>query len=187
MKIVILGWGSLVWDPRELPHNGPWKNDGPELPIEFSRISSDCRLTLVIDGDNGTLCKTLYTLSLRTSLPDAVNDLMMREGTIEKRIGFYNHHSQECSLSHFPEQVDIRDVLSTWCDRYGIDGVVWTALQSNFDDQISEEFSVERAITYLKGLPKTARKIALEYIQKAPEQIDTPLRRQVKSVWPEYG
>jgi hypothetical protein len=63
MKIVILGWGSLIWDPRDLPHQEPWLDDGPKLPLEFSRISKDRRLTLVIDAVNGELCNTLYSYS----------------------------------------------------------------------------------------------------------------------------
>ncbi len=48
-KIGIIGWGSLIWDPRGLPIKCKWHKNGPELPIEFSRISQDGRLTLVID------------------------------------------------------------------------------------------------------------------------------------------
>ena len=48
MKIAILGWGSLVWNPRNLSIiNSAWHPDGVLLPIEFARISRDGRLTLV--------------------------------------------------------------------------------------------------------------------------------------------
>jgi hypothetical protein len=43
MKIAIVGWGSLIWDPRDL-HLAT-----AILPIEFSRISDNGRLTLVVD------------------------------------------------------------------------------------------------------------------------------------------
>ena len=82
MKIVILGWGSLVWDPRQLPLKTAWKLHGPKLPIEFSRVSRDARLTLVIDPDNGTEVPTRFALSTRTEMPDAIADLRDREGTI---------------------------------------------------------------------------------------------------------
>jgi len=39
MKIAILGWGSLIKEPCELPIAGEWQKDGPLLWIEFSRIS----------------------------------------------------------------------------------------------------------------------------------------------------
>ena len=62
MKIGILVWGSLYWDPRNLNTTGEWFFDGPILPIEFSRISGGNRLTLVITPgfDNVT---TLFAIS----------------------------------------------------------------------------------------------------------------------------
>lgn len=60
LKIVILGWGSLIWNPRGLPREGPWEEGGPSFPIEFSRVSNDCRLTLVIDPVNGAQVMTRY-------------------------------------------------------------------------------------------------------------------------------
>ena len=65
MAIAILGWGSLVWDPRDLPHYGPWRKEGPTLTIEFSRVSSDCRLTVVVDPVAGAPCPTRYAISPR--------------------------------------------------------------------------------------------------------------------------
>jgi hypothetical protein len=46
-SIVCIGWGSLVYEPRELPC-GRWHDDGPSLPVEFVRESGNRRITLVI-------------------------------------------------------------------------------------------------------------------------------------------
>ena len=64
MKIAILAWGSLIWQPKDLLLDTEfgWKEDGPILPIEFARISKDGRLTLVITK-NGTKVPVLYALS----------------------------------------------------------------------------------------------------------------------------
>src|ERR1700722_18672522 len=57
VKSVVLAWGSLVWDPRDLQTAGKFVANGPLLPIEFCRISADGRLTLAIDESFGALCK----------------------------------------------------------------------------------------------------------------------------------
>jgi hypothetical protein len=63
MKIVVLAWGSLVWDPRTLRLAHSWMEGGPVLPIEFSRVSDNGRLTLVIDEGHGVDVPTRYALS----------------------------------------------------------------------------------------------------------------------------
>ena len=52
-RIACLGWGSLCWQPEELKTLGGWRNDGPNLPLEFTRASDEGkgRLTLVITAD----------------------------------------------------------------------------------------------------------------------------------------
>jgi hypothetical protein len=67
-RIAILGWGSLIWEPRELETIGGWQMGGPVLPIEFSRVSNDGRLTLVVDEKNGVDVPTRYILSSRTDM-----------------------------------------------------------------------------------------------------------------------
>ena len=50
-RIGCIAWGSLLWDPRTLPLAGPFVHAGPMLPIEFSRVALDGRVTLVIDPE----------------------------------------------------------------------------------------------------------------------------------------
>ena len=100
MCVAILGWGSLISEPRGLPIAGEWQKDGPMLWIEFSRISkrgarAGC-LTLVIDERSDEEIRAFYVISARADLAQAIADLQAREGTSSDDIGFY-----EVASGHF--------------------------------------------------------------------------------------
>jgi len=179
MRIAIIGWGSLVWDPRDLPREGTWQNDGPVLPVEFSRISQDARLTLVVDTEHGTPITTMHVLSPRTSLRDAIGDLSKREQTSVKRIGWVDIIRGADSQGEATEQADVHVKIREWCQGTGYDGAVWTALKSNFKLETGTEFSVGAVLNYLDCLPKNVRKEALRYIYNAPDCVITPVREKV--------
>lgn len=179
MKIAIIGWGSLIWDPRELPREGVWQEDGPILKIEFSRVSRNCRLTLVVDENNGVEVKTRFALSPRSDIEDAINDLRIREGTIKKWIGYSDFKHDQDSLSYNSTQVNICENVKNWCRDKGFDAAVWTALRSYFFEETKLNFSIHNALKYLESLPKYANKNALKYIQNASSEIVTPLRSKL--------
>lgn len=178
MKIAIIGWGSLIWNPRDLPcleNPDDWPKDGPRLKIEFSRISKTSGLSLVIDPVLGLELTTLYATSTRTKLEDAVADLTQREKTVRRHIGYT---SAEASSGH---DAAVRDVISAWSKAARYDAAVWTALPSNYQEKLSADFSVEHATTYLANLPDVVKSRAFEYICRAPKQIDTPLRIHLRN------
>lgn len=183
MNIAIIGWGSLIWDPRELPHYGPWRQGGPKLPIEFSRVSKDGRLTLVIDP-SAEVIPTCFAISPRTDIDDAVEDLRQREGTGKSQIGCFDALTKVSSLAKHPNQHDVTSVIQTWCDSQKIDACVWTALPPNFEEAVGKKFSVETAVEYLEGLAKPVREVALKYMSNAPAEVDTLVRRAVDAKWP---
>lgn len=170
MKIAILGWGSLIWQPKELNYNKEfgWKNDGPYLPIEFARISNNGRLTLVIT-QNGTEVQTLYTLSNYKTIEEAILDLAVREGTGRKSIGSYDRAKEEFSDVNFP----FKDNITEWIDQTDFDAVIWTNLKENWEEKTKDR------IEYLKSLKGATRALAEEYIRKTPEQIRTNLRKEI--------
>ena len=182
MKIAVIAWGSIIGDPRGLKIQSDWDNKGPELEIEFSRVSKDCRLTLVIDPINGHKVKTYYAQSIREDLRDVIADLRDREGTIIKRIGYIDVCNGNSSKSEFPEQIDVFETIKKWCESVNYHAAVWTALPAQFKEQTNMDFSVDNVITYLKNLPLSARNNALNYIRKAPKEVKTPIRREIEQL-----
>lgn len=175
-KIVILGWGSLLWEPSDqLKENiGKWEDDGPVLPIEFCRISRsrNSALTLVVDPDNGVPVRTQYTFSKRKNPEDAACDLRTREGTVIKHIGLIDFQNEKYRC-HWTSAID---KIKLWAENKKIRAVVWTDLPSNFLDETNIMYSTENAMGYLKKLPEEGQKSAKEYIKNAPDCVVTPLR-----------
>jgi hypothetical protein len=181
-RIAILGWGSLLWDRDasfERQH-GPWSYDGPDLKLEFSRISATRAgaLTLVIDDDHGTLTTVAWCLSERSALDDAMCDLRCREGTTLGNIG-------QIIVSPGAEQGSSSTVsgrqIDAWARARGLDAVVWTALSSNFERKTKRPFTVEAAVSYIKDLDPAAKAKAAEYIWRAPRFVKTGLRSALEA------
>jgi hypothetical protein len=181
MRIAILGWGSLIWDRRDLPISGDWRRGGPVLPVEFSRISKSGEragcLTLVIDEQHGANVPTRFALSPRISLDAAIADLRTREGTSSERIGYVNlvrNTERPFARQQHPHSCD---AIKAWAQAQQWDGVVWTALPPNFEEVTHHPFSLEAAIQHLKGLGEPAKRRALDYVCRAPQEVVTPVRR----------
>ena len=181
MKIAILGWGSLIWQPKELEFDKEfyWQKDGPTLPIEFARISNDGRLTLVIT-EEGTSVQTLYIQSIHKELEAAVLNLAIREGSRSKSIGSYNRIENKFS----PESFEFKQNIIDWIANTNFDGVIWTNLsekweKKNEDGETTIIDSTKR-IEYLKSLKGNQRELAIEYIHKTPEQIKTKYRAKIE-------
>lgn len=190
MKIAVLGWGSLIWNPGELKTAAPFAPNGPLLPIEFCRISKDGRLTLAIDETFGDVCTTYSAPSAFADLDAAIENLRKREGTIASEIGFVQPASGRQSDAAMERHPQVVATIAAWAEAGGYDAAIWTALASNFDelDKAGEPFSVTAAIRYLEGLnakdPAAFRR-AWDYIQKAPAEVETPVRDAVANYWPQ--
>ena len=168
MKIAIIAWGSLIWNPGILKYSGNWSPGGPILPIEFSRISKDGRLTLVIDEANGVPIQTLYAFAATASLEEAIANLMEREGTLARGIGDVQIGSQP--------QTSIEQTILEWIEIQGFDAAIWTALGSNFEEKIGEPYFIATAQKYLNSLEGEKKANALKYILNTPALVQTPFR-----------
>lgn len=194
MRIGVLAWGSLIWKPDTLTIEGAFEPIGPVLPIEFSRVSDDGRLSLVIDEVAGAPCVTYVASSVLSDLDAALANLWLREGGGKGtppnnirgsgRVGFVDLVSGQASekaRKHHPRAVEAAEV---WGKSNGYDAAIWTALASNFHEKTARAFSLEAALSYLHDLDADRREAALEYFRKAPPEVQTPLRRNVEQEWP---
>jgi hypothetical protein len=189
VKIAVLAWGSLVWDPRELKTAAKFAANGPLLPIEFCRISSDGRLTLAIDETFGAMCKTYSALSTLDTLDGAIENLRLREDLPNARaVGFVEPGSGRQSGAAVERHPQAVATIGAWAESLGYDAAVWAALASNFDEwgKGGEPFSLTAAMRYLETLEaeeaaKFAR--ALDYIRMAPPEVETPVREEVAKRW----
>lgn len=175
MLIACLGWGSLIWDTRELPVRGAWFTDGPFLPVEFARQSSDGRITLVLMPSSSPLLRSLWQPVAARNVADARKTLGLREcqGLAEPK---------SC-IDYWPRGTRNRFVerqVGQWARRLQIDAVVWTNLCPRFQGKNMSIPSEHDIVTYLQGLRGSVRTKARRYIQMTPKQIDTDYRRAIK-------
>jgi hypothetical protein len=171
MLIACLGWGSLVWDPRELPVRGEWFADGPLLPIEFARKSNDDRVTLVL-LPGGPPIRSLWALMSVTDLEEAKEALADREGrkgpNKAEKIGYWSPRWQSGTSA---------EVIGKWASNVvGVDAVIWADMDVSFD----HPDLADKVITHLRSLSYEKCQNAERYIRRAPRQIDTEVRRRIE-------
>jgi hypothetical protein len=174
MTIVVLGWGSLCWDPRDLPIIGSWHADGPLLPVEFARVSKDRRLTLVLRKRTKRV-KVLWAEMNTATIDKAIDGLKIREETPNKdNLGWVDLHNplnNNCKTFRTALTVTKR-----WARRKHLDAVVWTDLPSNFREKTGMDFTEDNVVAYLQSLDRGESQKAEEYVRKAPRQIKTKMR-----------
>lgn len=175
MKIAIIGWGSLIWCPGSLQLDSMWHKDGPELPVEFSRISQDGRLTLVIVSGSQNVT-TLWALSAFSKLDDAIANLQKREGANQSKIGWI-------SIQDSPGDDSAKGNIKEWLGRKSLDAAVWTNLGPKNMREKEVRMNERDALEYIKSVKADNEKIKRieEYIRNTPSQINTPNRVYLRS------
>lgn len=176
MKIAILGWGSLLsaTNKKNLSIVGnKFNSNGPEIPLELTRISNDGRLTLVIDEEVGVTNKAMFAISKHGSINKAFDELVKIEKVQPNRIGVVdikNEQTSESATRHSTTTMSI----AKWAQKNKFDAVLWCGLGRKFKDKINVKFSPNAAVKYLAGLPNTERNNSLKYIKGLPKTIKTP-------------
>ena len=169
-NIACLGWGSLIWDPRGLPIQRYWFDDGPLIRVEFARKSLDKRVTLVLHPEAKPV-RSLWALMDADSVEIARQHLGSREGIPKVNwrdsIGAWPERNPNCIVG-----------LDDWARAKQLDAVVWTALDSNFNEK--GRCLEDQVIGHLQSLVASRRDEAERYVRRAPRQIDTELRRRIE-------
>lgn len=173
MTIACLGWGSLVWDPRDLPVIGDWRTDGPKLPLEFARESTDGRITLVI-VEQVPPVQTLWAELDVPEIAQAVQALYDREGV--EWIGSIGRWPLDRRPHRFAAEIGY------WAERMGLAAVVWTDLKAGMRSDRKSVPTLNQVTWHLTALSGEAREKAAEYIRKAPAQIATPYRPALETL-----
>lgn len=173
MTVACLAWGSLVWNPGELPIDGRWHSDGPGVQVEYLRQSKDGRLTLVLEA-SASIVPALWARMQSNDLPSAVTALAARENigpkSTPKFIGSWSKGQTEPDLVHG---------LADWAYTNDIEHVIWTALPPFFDGQ-QVTATKEQALSYLRGLSGEAKEKSEQYVRMTPSQVRTRYRRVIE-------
>ena len=176
MTIVVLGWGSLCWDPRKLRIADGWHDDGPHLPVEFARMSSDGRLTLVLfERAEQQNVQVLWAKMNTTTLNEAIDSLRERECCGKKYMGCVDlDDSQNNNCNAVPK---VLGIIKEWTTNHNFSATIWTDLLANFENTNGRKFDKESVIKYLRDdLDRDCRKRAEEYVRKTPCQVKTKMR-----------
>jgi len=174
--IACLGWGSLVWDPRKLPIQRQWFDDGPFVKVEFMRQSDDGRITLVLDSD-ALPVRSLWAVMDIADLGAAKEALRKRE-----KIPSSKATTIESWTKGQASPALITD-LQQWAEARGVGSVIWTALPAKFNDVEGKKPDCGQVVDYLRGLTGTLKDNAERYIRLAPRQIDTRYRKTIEAAF----
>jgi hypothetical protein len=173
--IACIGWGSLIWDKRDLDVDGEWRADGPLLPVEFARQSNDGRITLVVVQGVQPV-PTLWSAFNSRDLAKARESLRQRERISRSRAGdLIAHWRRGEDRSSEPD-----DTISAWAAGKNLEAVVWTNLKPKFAGIDGRAPTETELIAYLRTLDGEVRAATEEYVRCAPRQIDTQYRRAIQ-------
>lgn len=178
LRIAVLGWGSLIWNQGVLQISGEWKEDGPKLPIEFARVSRNGRLTLAITSGSESV-QVLWNIMGMSEIEQAIRNLQNREEMPTKEgIGWTNLKENKTVSRNTEEGGKVGE----WANRKGLDAVIWTDLEPNFESHTGMALEGENVVKYLRSLPLEAQKKAEKYIRCAPRQMKTRMREYIADV-----
>jgi len=194
-RVGCIAWGSLLWDPRSLPLAAPFRREGPTLPIEFSRVALDGRVTLVIDPGAEPIRTWWAPLAVDT-VADGIAELARREGVAAERVADWIGVERRAiaRAAGVADGVGVgrdaanaggagiataatRAAIAQWLASRSLDAILWTALPVRRPDGRFERPDGPELVAHLERLEGAARARAEQYIRRAPTPLRTPNRR----------
>lgn len=121
--------------------------------------------------------RALWAIVDITDIAAARFALGAREGIPESRRAIWVG-SWQAGEEHLP---DLNKGLDEWARRKEIDGVFWTALPAEFNNE-ERMPTIDEVVNYLSGLSGHERDRAEEYVRRAPRQVETPYRHRIETV-----
>lgn len=131
-------------------------------------------MTLVIT--DGAKPRAVLWSELKSTTPAEARNVLgaregVREANIPSSIGLWEPGTSPAD--------EITRVIADWAVAAKLDGVVWTALPPKFGDKAITP-SADQVIAYLAGLQGKPRRLAEEYVRRAPSQIVTAYRQSIE-------
>ncbi len=127
MKSACGDWDASIWEPGSPPIQGRGFEDGPFVPVDLTRQSSDGRITLVVQRP-AVPAQVLWALMLPTELRAAREALRDRED-----ITGNNWMSRIGSWQRGEAAPETMSSLPDLAQADGLDTVRWTALGPRFN------------------------------------------------------
>ncbi|RZL56018.1 MAG: hypothetical protein EOP70_08240 [Variovorax sp.] len=173
MRIACLAWGSLLWKTGPLKTASEWHDNGPDLPIEFARVSDKGELSTVIR--EGSAPQRTWWALLDT------NDIDVAREMLREREQIAQEHPEW--LGSLPSGVDYpcATAIGEWLARHDLDAVVWTALPPRYADEEGRAPTADEAVDYLDGLSGDTRSHAEDYVRQIPPSLATAHRGAIET------
>lgn len=181
MRIAVVGWGSLIWSSRDLAVTTRWR-PGPDLSVEFARLSSGGRVTLVLLPSIAA-SGTWWARSAFDDVDAAGENLARRErcrpGDVHWTTGHGLRTHRDDAAS--PASADASGAIGRWlATRPDLDAAVWTGLPPEGFARWQPGDLAADVVDHLRGRRGEERRRAREYVQCAPATVRTPVRTAVE-------
>ena len=160
----------MIWDKRDLDIEEEWYKDGPLLPVEFTRISSNGRVTLIIDQEAEPV-QVLWAKMTMTDVKTARESLRVREDCSLNRIHWIDQGSAGENV--------VQEIIKHWIKVKGIDGAIWSGL--SFSERTNyQRPTIEAIIEHLTALLGEIAHLAETYVRRTPVQVATVYRARIE-------